>query len=241
MTLRTLSFTLLLLGAVAAPVRAALLISEICFNEVGSDTTGEWIEIYNTGSSPIDLSNYKIGDEETSGQTSLTEAMYKFPAGATINAGEVQVVAVSATRFQTVYGFLPTYETAGTDGTVPDLTNYGPPWDPDGGQINMSNTNDQAILLDSLDAFVDRASWGNTNAFTPAIDITGNIDGQSVRRIDPAVDTDTAADWQLFPATADTPTNQRSSPGTVAIPEPGTLLLASAGLLGLLIRRRTCA
>lgn len=237
MPIRTLSFTLLLLGVVAVPVRAGLLLSEICFNEVGSDTTGEWIEIYNTGPSAIDLSNYKIGDEETSGATSLTEAMYQFPAGAMINPGEVQVVAVSAARFQTVYGFLPTYETAGADVSVPDLTIYSA-WDPDGGQINMSNSNDQAFILDRSDAIVDRASWGNTNAFDPAINISGNIDGQSVERIDPTVDTDTAADWQLYPATTATPTNQRSTPGIV-VPEPGTLLLAIGGLTGLIARRRT--
>src|SRR5512145_1110710 len=89
----------------AAPAHAALVISEVLANEVGSDVTGEWIEIYNTGPLPIDLSNYKIGDEETSGGTGATEAMHQFPAGATIAPNSVQIIAVTASRFFTVYGF----------------------------------------------------------------------------------------------------------------------------------------
>jgi hypothetical protein len=226
MSLKTYSVAFLMATAFALPTRAALLVSEVCFNEVGSDTTGEWIEIFNNGSSPINLSNYKIGDEEQNGGTSLTEALFQFPAGATINPGAVQVVAVSATRFQTVYGFLPTYETAGTDGTVPDLSIYSA-WDPDGGQINMSNTNDQALIVDPADAIIDNTSWGNTNAFNPAVDITGNLDGQSIERINPYVDTNTASDWQLGPTTS--PAASRSTPGTVpAVPEPTTAFLLAA-------------
>ncbi len=235
MSLKTYSAAFLIATSFALPTRAALLLSEVCFNEVSSDTTGEWIEIFNNGSSAIDLSNYKIGDEETSGGTSLTEALYQFPAGATINPGAVQIVAVSASRFQTVYGFLPTYETAGTDGTVPDLSDYAA-WDSDGGQINMSNSNDQAIIVDPSDAIIDAVSWGNTFAFNPAVNITGNLDGQSIERINPYVDTDSASDWQLGPTTS--PAATRSTPGTVpAVPEPTTFVLAGVASLITCVRR----
>jgi hypothetical protein len=223
MSWKTWSVVFLFSAAIAAPSHAALLISEVCFNEVGSDTTGEWIEIFNNGSSAVDLTNYKIGDEETNGGTSTTEAMFQFPSGASIGPGAVQIVAVSATRFNTVYGFLPTYESSSTDAGVPDLTIYSA-WDPDGGQISMSNSNDQAVLLDPLDAIADATSWGNTFAFNPAVDITGNLDGQSIERIDPYSDTNTAADWHLGPTTS--PAATRSTPGTVpAVPEPATLLI----------------
>src|SRR5688572_947828 len=150
MSWKPFCFALLLASSLALPGRAALLISEVLFNEVGSDVTGEWIEIFNGGPSAIDLSNYKIGDEETSGGTSLTEALYRFPAGAMIAPGEVQIVSAGAARFLTVYGFLPTYESASTNPLVPDMTVYST-WDSDGGTINMSNTNDQAVLVDATD------------------------------------------------------------------------------------------
>jgi hypothetical protein len=222
--------TSILGGASAAS--GALIISEILANEVGSDTTGEWIEIYNNGSLPIDLSNYKIGDEEASGGTSATESIFAFPSGSSIAAGEVQVIAVSATRFNTVYGFMPTYETGATEAGVPDLVAY-PTWDPDGGQVNMSNTNDQAVLLDNTDAFVDAASWGNTFAFNPGITLT-TADGQSFVRTDPTTDSDTAADWQLGPTS--TVAAERSTPGI--IPEPASVSLLGAIAVGLVRRRR---
>ena len=58
--------------------QGAFVISEVLYNEVGSSFLGEWIEIYNGTGSSIDLSNYKIGDEETSGQTGNTEALFQF-------------------------------------------------------------------------------------------------------------------------------------------------------------------
>jgi len=235
MSPRFFSKALFICCVLALPARGALLLSEVCFNEVGSDTTGEWIEIINTGSSAIDLTNYKIGDEEASGGTSLTEALFQFPSGASIGPGQIQIVAVSATRFFTVYGINPTYETAGTDGSVPDLTIYST-WDPDGGQINMSNTNDQAVIVGPDDTLVDATSWGNNFAFNPSVDITGNLDGQSIERINPyAGDTDTAADWKLGPATS--PAATRSTPFS-AVPEPGTLVLAFGCLVALAVRRR---
>lgn len=227
--------TLVLIAAATFPARGALLISEVCFNEVSSDTTGEWIEIYNSGPAAIDLTNYKIGDEETSGGTGTGESIFVFPVGATINPGQLQVVAISATRFQTVYGFLPTYETSGADPSVPDMTGYFPTtWDPDGTQINMSNTTDQALILDPSDVVVDAVGWGGS--FNPTADITGNLDGQSIERIDPAVDTNTGADWRLGPSTS--PAATRSTPLAFPVPEPTCLAMVAGAVAILGVWRR---
>jgi glycerophosphoryl diester phosphodiesterase len=224
MSLKTCSLALLFAGILFLPSRGALLISEVVFNEVGSTADGEWIEIFNDTPNVIDLSNYKIGDEEASGGTSTTEALFQFPAGASIAPGEVQIVSGGATRFFTVYGFNPTYETAATDAGVPDMTVYAA-WDPDGGILNMSNSNDQAVLVDGTDTVVDATSWGNNFAFNPSVDITGNIDGQSIFRPNPYADTNTASDWTLGPTTS--PAATRSTPGTVPpVPEPSTIILA---------------
>lgn len=215
------------------PARGALVISEVVYNEVGSDPLGEWIEIYNNGDATIDLSNYKIGDEESSTGTGVGEAIHQFPAGASIAPGAVQIVAVSAARFFQVYGVNPTYEVTLTDGSVPDMLPYAT-WDSDGGTFNMSNSSDQALVIDGADALVDAMSWGGTFAFNPALaDAEG--DGQSYERINALVDTDTAADWQLGPTNTDAA--KRSTPFEVSVPEPASLgLIGLAG--GLLVGRR---
>lgn len=226
MSIRKFLFSLLIPTILVAPSHAALLISEVVFNEVGSDTTGEWIEIFNTGPAAIDLTSYKIGDEEALNGTTATETMFQFPSGASIAPGQVQIVAVSAATFFTNYGFLPTYETAGSNPSVPDLTNYLA-WDPDGGQISMSNTNDQALILGPSDTVIDAVNWGNNTFLNPGL-AQPVADGQSYQRINPYVDTDTAADWALVEgATA----VARSTPGTVPVPEASTVALLIAGAL----------
>jgi hypothetical protein len=220
----------------ALPCRAGLMINEVVFNEVGSDVTGEWIEIFNTGPTTIDLTNYKIGDEETSGALGgATEAMQRFPAGASIAPGELQVVAVSATRFLTVYGILPTYEASATNALVPDLLPY-PAWDPDGGAFNMANGNDQAVILDAADAIVDAASWGSsTFAFNPALGAA--LDGQSYERKNAYFDTNTADDWATV-GTIDDAAADRSTPFTANVPEPATTLIAlGLAAFGFIVRR----
>ena len=224
----------IMIALAAAPARGALVISEVLFNEVGSDTTGEWIEIFNAGAATIDLTNYKIGDEETSLGIGATEAMVRFPSGASIAPGAVQIVAVSATRFNAVYSFMPTYELAGGEASVPDMLPYLP-WDGDGGVINLSNSNDQAVLLDGTDAVVDAVNWGNNSFLNPGL-AQPVADGRSYERIDPYVDTNTAADWQLGPDGASAAL--RSTPGTVPVPEPSSLALAlGLAACGLVIRK----
>jgi hypothetical protein len=240
MSLKTFSLAILVASLLPLPSNAALIISEVCFNEPGSTADGEWIEIFNDTPSAIDLSNYKIGDEEQNGGTSATEAMFQFPAGASIGPGQVQIISGGATRFFAVYGFNPTYETSPTDAAVPDMAIYSA-WDPDGGILNMSNSNDQAVLVDATDGIIDAASWGNTFAFNPGVDITGNVDGQSILRPNPYSDTNTAADWTLGPNPAGSTNAQRSTPGTVPapVPEPASAVLAIAfALAGACIHRR---
>jgi len=229
-------------GALAATAaqetNAAILISEVCYNEVGSDTTGEWVEIWNTGSAPVDISGYKFGDEETQNGDSVgTEAggMWQFPTGTTLAAGDVIVVAVNATRFNTVYGFLPDFETGNTDAGVPEMVAYTT-WVNPAEPNNMSNTSDQAVLLGPTDAIADMASWGNTFAFNPGLGATV-LDGQSYRRTT-NIDTNTAGDWELSPDTGVAAT--RSSPGvvTAAVPEPASASLLALGAAALLVRRR---
>ena len=222
--------------ACVLPTKGALVISELVFNEVGSDTTGEWIEIFNNGGLSLDLSNHKIGDEETSGSTGTGEHMVQFPAGASIGSGEVQIVAVSASRFFDVYGFLPTYEITNSNPAVPDMFTYSA-WDPDGGLMAMANGNDQAFILDANDLLVDAVNWGNNFFLNPGL-AQPVADGRSYQRYNVYVDTDTAADWILGPDS--TIAAERSTPGIALVPEPTTWAMMLIGLGGItaVVRRR---
>ena len=221
------------LGAAGA-ADGAVLINEVLYNEVSSDTTGEWVEIINTGPALADLSGFKFGDEETAGGDTESGGMWQFPQGATLAPGQVVTVAVSAARFGAVYGKAPTYEIAGTDEAVPDMRPYLTWVDP-AENFNMSNSNDQAVLLAPDDSVADAASWGNTFAFDPGLTPTV-LDGQSYRRISPD-DTDTAADWEVSPDTG--AAAGRSSPGEItAVPEPTGLAVVGLAALAALRRRR---
>jgi hypothetical protein len=218
--------------ALAAPARAGLLISEYVANELGSDTTGEWIEIYNTGPDAIDLSNYKIGDEEVVNPPLPAESggMWQFPAGASIPAYGVQVIGVGSTRFSTLYGFDPTYEVLDNKPGVPNMINYTTWSNNTNPAINMANGGDQILLLDGTDTIVDMVSWGNTAfAFDPPL--STSLDGQGQQRILPYLDTNSAADWEV---------SNPVTPGTVPVPEPASVVLAglTLGLAAARMRRR---
>lgn len=191
---RVLSLVIIfsLLAALAVlPTSAAstsLVISEVAYDPSGIEPDDEWIEIYNPTTSTIDLSGFKIGDEETSGGG---EGMLQFPSGASIAPGQVIIIANTASGFLWTYGFEPDYEMNETDAFVPNMTKYTA-WA--SGSVALSNSGDEVLLLDGNDALVDAVSWGSsTFAFNPsAPDVP---DGHSLER-DPAdVDTDSAADW----------------------------------------------
>jgi Lamin Tail Domain len=212
------------IAALAATTANAqkLVISEVLSNEIGMSYTGEWIEIYNGTDAAIDLSNYKIGDEETAGTVSTTEAMFQFPSGASIAPGEVQIIASWASQFGSLYGFWPTYEAGGSEATgwidepiVPNMSFYTA-WDPDGDRLNMGNGTDQVLLMDGSDTAVDAISWGGTFFMDPAAP-TG-ADGVSQSRFDVTIDTDVGTDWVRTDASPLGATwAGLSSPGTVNI------------------------
>lgn len=210
----------------AAPAMAGkLVISEVLYNEVGTNYLGEWIEIFNGTSRVIDLTDYKIGDEETRqnpGQGAATEGLFLFPVGATIAPGEVQIVASGAARFFEVYGFYPTYEVGSPNDpawtrvdTVPLMRPYVD-WAPLGDRLNMGNTNDQAVLFGPNDELIDAVNWGNTFSLNPGL--TANVpDGRSYERSDPRFNTSSAADWRLATNPGNVFWTSNSTPGTIPV------------------------
>lgn len=172
----------------ATPRPGYLLISEVLYDPYSIEPQAEWIEIFNPGVTAVDLSQYKLGDEET---RSGPEGMFQFPEGAVLPPGGVIVVANQVVAFFQIYGVLPDYELAETDPSVPNLLKYSA-WS--GGNVELSNGGDELLLLDAHDQPADAVSWGNSNfAFDPSLAIIQ--EGHSYDRKPAFVDTGTYQDW----------------------------------------------
>lgn len=95
----TAALTAGIMGATAPPTTAAatdIVISEIMYHPLSDLDGDDFLELSNTGSTPVDVSGWTF-----SGIT-LT-----LPAGTTIAPGGFLVVAKDVTRFQATYGFAP--------------------------------------------------------------------------------------------------------------------------------------
>ena len=133
------------------PFGGVLLVSEVYYDALGTEPDEEWIELYNAGAATIDLTGFKVGDEETQG--SSTEGMIAFPIGASIAPGQVIVIANKATAFFALYGFDPDYELVESSGSVPNLTKYSS-WAT--GAVELSNSGDEVLILDAADRSEER-------------------------------------------------------------------------------------
>jgi len=213
--------------------RAELRITEVM--PKGTGVLDEWIEFINIGTDPVDLSAYRVGDEEVVGDG---EGFYAFPA-VTIEAGEIIIVARNATAFAAAFtpaagtrifassaaaaGFALTKDTALGTGEI-GLGN------------GTSSTGDEVLLLkktgDGIYVLVDGMSYGGTNAVTsytpPGGVATTFIDVRvtslpsedlgSIARISASVDTNAAADWTALAA---------ATPGTAPLNICGNAVVES--------------
>jgi hypothetical protein len=195
-----LTVVMLTSGLQAVPVSAdpdptapQLLLTEI----VVTPTEGEFIEIYNPGASPVDLSNVYLTDATypTSGDYYYnivtgahaggefdSDFHVRFPDGATIASGEYQTIAVQGSgAFVGTYGATPTYELR-EDGASPDAVPEMRPALPGsiGSAPGLSNDGEVVILYywdgqSDLVTDLDYALWGDK---VEAVDKTGvTIDG----------------------------------------------------------------
>ncbi len=189
---------------------AVLLITEIFYDTPGADENEEWIELANLGEMSIDLSDYKIGDEETAGEK---EGMLRFPEGARIAPGQVILIAQSAAGLRDLTGLTADYEILATDTAVADMRGF-PIWS--GKNFGLANAGDELLLLDAQNKIVDAVNYGESlTYFDPSIGAV--FRGQSIERVPADCDTDSAADWQ----TQEFPTpGEISFEGICQTPEP---------------------
>jgi hypothetical protein len=167
-----------------------LLITEFMVDPAGVEPDHEWLKVFNPGTLTLDLSGYKLGDEETPGGA---EGIYRFPNGLSLGLEQALVVADKAAAFYARFGVKPDFELRESDAQVPNLVKYLSWGSRD---MELVNTGDEVLLLDAADQIMDKVSWGSsTFGFNPAL-ARPPEDATWVRRL-AYVDTDTADDWVI--------------------------------------------
>ena len=193
-----------------------LLITEIAV----VPTNGEFIEIYNNGNSTVDLTDVYLTDATFAGGGTyyyqlvtgggggggFADFFARFPAGATIGAGEYQTIALAGSdAFFSEWGENPTYELF-EDGAVDGI--------PDMLEATVGSINNQGGLTNSGEVVV-LFSWdGNTDLVqdldyvvwgdkVEAIDKSGvAIDGPDGDSVDSTYLNDTSIASQIVVSTA---------------------------------------
>lgn len=110
-----------------------VIVNEICANEPGSSTAGEFVELVNVGGAAADLGGWSIADG--------TQARHTFPAGTSLAAGKSLVVFAGATG---VPAGLTNAVTASTGG------------------LGLANSGDTVTLTDAAGATVDTFTFGSS-------------------------------------------------------------------------------
>ena len=117
-----------------------IIITEIIQNPSAvGDSAGEWFELHNAGSSPVDINGWKIKDDSS---TSETHTISK-QGGLSIPAGGYIVLALNG------------------DSSV----NGGVTADYDYSTISLGNSTDGLVLTDGSDVEQDRVVWDNGSTF----------------------------------------------------------------------------
>ncbi len=95
---------------------ASFEITEVMYNPVGTDTKQEWIEVRNSGESPVDISDYFVQ------MNGLTSTYHSFTPeyGGMVGPGEYAVIVQDIQTFRTAY---PAVTATVIDSTWSDLTN----------------------------------------------------------------------------------------------------------------------
>lgn len=79
----------------AAQAQAQLVINEFNYDDTGTDT--HWfVEIYNAGGSPVDISGYRVIGVDNTGTLATPDNAYTVPAATTLAAGDYYVVGTAA-------------------------------------------------------------------------------------------------------------------------------------------------
>ncbi|NPU97827.1 MAG: hypothetical protein HPY51_11510 [Candidatus Omnitrophica bacterium] len=144
--IRRFIFSSGILFSLAVTVWPRVVINEILYHAADSDL--EYIELLNTSSAAVDLSNWIIQDD----QDDQDDHRFALPAGTTLPPGEYLVIANDPVLFQQAYGFAP---------------------DVSGIPFRFSNSGDAVRLFDSKDALQESVPYDDHQPWPEAADGLG--------------------------------------------------------------------
>lgn len=152
-----------------------VVFSELFYDTPGTDSEEEWIELYNNSPVNIDLTGWKITDNNGSGST------YTFPAGTVIQSGTYLTVAINSGGFLALYGY-----DADLYGSIPSMNN-------DGDALVLKNKS--GVIIDAVGYEGGSTAglptgWGSTTLPSAPL-------GSTIVRTSSTTDTDTYADWSV--------------------------------------------
>ena len=153
--------------------KAPLTISEVF---AAADGAASWVELANISGEELSLSGFRLGDQADAAGSG--EGMMLFPAGASVAAGQTQVVAGEADDYFAAYGFNPSFELADLDALVPDLID-DTQWD--GAAVAPALAGDEVLLVDASFTVLDVVAWG-TGAYPSVVAAAAPSAGQSLAR-----------------------------------------------------------
>ncbi|AKQ68488.1 Endonuclease/exonuclease/phosphatase family protein [Myxococcus hansupus] len=131
-----------------APVGTGkVVINEVLLNEPGSDVTGEFVELVNTGTAAVNLSGWTVSD--------ATSVRHTFPSGTSLAAGGVIVVFGGAAGIP-----------AGTPGAVAAST----------GTLHLGNSGDTVTVKSNTGTVVDSAVFSASLSGTDGVSANRNPD-----------------------------------------------------------------
>lgn len=190
--------------------QGAIVISEVMYDPAGGNEH-EYVELYNSGSTAVDLTGYKIDDAVGSGGSASDPLTGSIPAG-----GTAVLIRVDGTRVRSNYENAWGSSINFIDGTSwPGFTNGG----------------EQVTLLDASDAVVAQIFYESASPWP------GSNDSASIYLKDVSLDPTDGSNWALSVAGVDGAYQGSSprasdvgSPGVVPNPIPEPLSLALAGI-----------
>ena len=222
-----LALTLLGLCLWASPARAEVIVSEIMYNPASDETApglGEWVELYNNGTAPVDIGGWRLDDEDAGDWGTI-------PTGTTLGAGQFAIMLDAAFTNEATFR---------TEWAVPQVTPvFAITW------ASLANgpspTNEMLQLLNAAGAVQDEVKYGDTG-FT----ITPNGPSLHLFQNQTAAGNDSGANWAVSslatgsrnPSGPTFSTADIANPGVLAVPEPTSLGLVALGGLFMLRRRR---
>lgn len=142
-------------------VHASIVFTEIMYNPAGSDSGREWVEIWNDGDIPVDISGWKFGDASSLNHSIFLPTDDKHPGqgSSTLPANGYAILADDASAFLIEY---PTFS-----GTVLDTTLSLP--NTTGIEISIRSESNGPALVSVTYTPVDGANdSGNTLSRTSA-------------------------------------------------------------------------